>query len=159
MIWGLLAALAFVVGIGWWFGRARRPVVPPIVVDGSNVMHWGGQGPSFEVLLLVLKDLRARGFAPVVYFDANVGYKVVGRHMSVREIATELGMRDVIVVPAGEPADPHLIAHADRVGARIVSNDRFMDWRGAYPVLRRKGVLVKGRIVGARVELRMLARA
>ena len=57
------------------------------------------------------------------------------------------------MAPSGQPADPLLIEAALGAGARVVSNDRFMDWREQFPGLRAKGVLVKGRVAGDRVEL------
>lgn len=161
MIFVLLAAgVVCLVAIGLWFGRVRpdagpRPVV--IVVDGSNVMHWGEGVPSSEVLCLVLAELQGKGFSPLVYFDANVGYKLQGRHMDVAELARVLRVaaRQIVVVPSGTPADPYVIEEAITMGARVVSNDRFMDWRGQYPAIRGKGFLVKGDVRGAKVALRL----
>ena len=39
-------------------------------------------------------------------------------------------------------------------GGRVVTNDRFMDWREDYPAIRRKGFLVKGQVSGENVALR-----
>ncbi|SMY08366.1 NYN domain-containing protein [Flavimaricola marinus] len=128
---------------------------PPIFVDGSNVMHWGGDGPSEVPLRLVLSKLQENGFSPVVWFDANVGYKLQNRHMGPRELARMLPVRAEMIhlAPSGQPADPLVIEAALAEKARLVSNDRFMDWRAQYPGLRAKGVLVKGSVKGTKVEL------
>jgi len=155
-----LAGLAAFVGL---LVRLRPRPAPPakdrlIVVDGSNVMHWDEAGPSLRVLGRVIDVLHGRGFTPQVYFDANVGYKIAGRHMKEAEIARVLKLRaaQITLSPSGTPADPLLIDFALRRGARVVSNDRYRDWRGEYPRLGDKGVLVGGSYVSGRVELRGL---
>lgn len=163
MIYALLGlGVLALVALGLWMGRERRgppaPDRPVIVVDGSNVMHWGEGVPSVKTLGLVLRELQGRGFEPLVYFDANVGYKLFGRHMEVAELVGLLpvvGREQVAIVPSGTPADPFVIEEAIRYGGRVVTNDRFMDWRGQYPAIRGKGFLVKGSVRGKRVELRL----
>lgn len=157
-----LAALGVAAGLlGRALGRGllrlvRRPR-PIIVVDGSNVMHWLGDVPTVGALEMVLADLTARGFAPHVFFDANVGYKLAGRHLGPDDLARALAIprSRIFVAPSRTPADPLLIAHAIRSRARVVSNDRFRDWRDDFPTLGDKGFLVPGRLQGERVELRM----
>ena len=72
-------------GLARLWTRAFAKPRPVIVVDGSNVMHWNDDVPSVRTLTLVLADLTARGFAPHVFFDANVGYKLWGRSISARD--------------------------------------------------------------------------
>jgi hypothetical protein len=155
LIFGLFAALA----VGYlrrfrrWLGREVATTVKPrertgrpIVVDGSNVMHWGGD-PSMMVLQRVVGALKERGYEPIVYFDANVGYKLSKKHIKGHDIARELGLPtgDVTLVPSGTPADPILLKHAAEDGMRVVTNDRFLDWKQDFPKINDKGFLVKGR--------------
>ena len=134
---------------------------PVIVVDGSNVMHWRDDVPSVRTLTLVLADLTARGFAPHVFFDANVGYKLWGRSISARDLAFQLDLKpgQITLAPSRTPADPLLIGYAIGAGVRVVSNDRFMDWRDQFPPIRDKGFLVPGKVKGERVELRFVVMA
>ena len=145
-------------GLARLFGFAKPK--PVIVVDGSNVMHWQNDVPSVKSLTLVLSDLTARGFAPHVYFDANVGYKLFNREIDRGDLALQLDLRpsQITLAPSRTPADPLLIAHAIKAGVRVVSNDRFMDWREQFPQIRGKGFLVPGRVKGGQVELRFVAR-
>ncbi|WP_052700911.1 NYN domain-containing protein [Loktanella sp. S4079] len=148
-----LLALGYVYRFRRWLRGARQtPVVAqrqrekPIIVDGSNVMHWGGD-PSAKVLARVITALKNRGYDPVVYFDANVGYKLADKHMGPRELASVIGVpaADIALAPSGSPADPILLKHAADEGLRVVTNDRFLDWKQQFPKVGDKGFLVKGR--------------
>lgn len=153
------AALIWLIALA---SRARRkPSDPPqpthptkkprehrgraIIVDGSNVMHWGGD-PSPLVLTRVVQTLITHGYDPHVYFDANIGYKLYDKFTSADDMAAMMSLASdqVTICPSGTPADEHLIADALRNRLQIVSNDRFRDWRGQFPKLGSKGVLVRG---------------
>lgn len=165
VIAGLLLAAIFVVLrlLGAKRGPKLRPHVPgfdpqkSIVVDGSNVMHWGGE-PSAQILNHVLVALGENGLDPMIFFDANVGYKLWGRHANARHIAPKIGVRSdrVVVAPSGTTADELLLEFAVRNGLRVVTNDRFLDWRVRFPRAGEKGFLVKGRWKQGSVVLRGL---
>jgi hypothetical protein len=135
--------------------RRRAGRADWIVVDGSNVLHWDGEVPALATVAAVVADLAGRGFVPVVWFDANVGYKVGTRYMGPGALARALGVseRQVYVAPKGTPADPLLLEDAAALGARVVSNDRFRDWTVAHPILRAPDLLVRGRVRRGAVEL------
>lgn len=44
------------------------------ILDGSNIMHWKGKGADIAPVKDAISSLIARGYAPCVVFDANVGY-------------------------------------------------------------------------------------
>lgn len=125
------------------FGRGRAW----IVLDGSNVMHWDGKGPSLDPVRSVVDRVRAEGLEPVIWFDANVGYKIGERYLGPAALAKRLGCAKgrVHVAPRGTPADPLLLQHAVSLDARVVSNDRFRDWQEDFPVLGREDFLVRTR--------------
>lgn len=131
--------------IGEWFGRGRT-TARRVVLDGSNVMYWLGNAPRVSTVVEVLSELNRRGFAPSVLFDANAGYLLGDRYMDDRTFAHLLGLpdRNVRVVPKGTPADPYILAAARKLGARIVSNDRFRDWAEDHPEVADKGHLIRG---------------
>ena len=137
-----------------WLKTPERPPAPPrrrlgkpILVDGSNVMHWAGNEPSALVLTRVIAELRGRGYEPIIYFDANFGYKLWNKHVDPDKIAQLLGVPedDVVVAPSGTPADPILLERASSEGWRVLTNDRFIDWKNQFPKLNDRGFLVKGR--------------
>lgn len=126
--------------------KQQQPTIHPILVDGSNVMHWGGT-PSIVVLYDVLMNLTQRGYTPMVYFDANVGYKLFDRYANDTYMAGHLGLRreQVEVVPKGVIADEKLLEVATEHNLLIVTNDRFLDWQSQFPRVADHGFLIKGR--------------
>ena len=129
-------------------GLFTRKQAPPqyVVVDGSNVMHWKDNLPQIEVVRAVVDKLVAAGFAPGVVFDANAGYKLMGKYRHDYALGKLLGLpRDrVMVVDKGTPADPVILASARDLGARIVSNDRFRDWAETHPEVSVPGHVIAG---------------
>lgn len=168
---GLLLAL-FALSLMWslagvilWLLSRRKREAPaqdkgrPILVDGSNVMHWDDDaGPSLVVLGRALTSLRDSGYRPIVYFDANVGYKIENRHLGEAELARRLRMApaQIVLSPGGTPADPLLLDHAVRDGLQVVTNDRFRDWREQFPALADRSMLIGGSHAGGKVTLRGL---
>lgn len=126
---------------------APRDKLPPnpILVDGSNVMHWG-QDPSAHVLSRVLRSLEEKGYTPIVFFDANVGYVLDDRYYHERMLAPLIGVpaEHICVVDKGVVADEGILAFATDHNLRVVSKDKFRDWRLRYPHADKKGTLVAG---------------
>ena len=150
---GIFVTYGLLIATWLWPRQNRRkpvagegaPMGRPVVVDGSNVMHWGGE-PSEKVLQRVLEALKARGLHPIVYFDANVGYKLDGQHLGAGALAKRLGLdrTQVHIVPAKQPADALILERAVQDGLRVVSNDRYRDWKPKFPRVGEKGFLIKG---------------
>lgn len=145
-----LIGVVFLLAVGtrFFWRRLRAPAKPlhRVVVDGSNVMHWGG-APSEMVLIRVISELCRRGYSPLVIFDANVGYKLgYPRYLDDAAMARIIGLpaRDVFVVAKGVVADEVILDLAQTHGWRVVSNDQFRDWRLRFPVIATKGARVQG---------------
>ncbi len=157
-----LGFLALVTGAGalllvaqaFWRRRGQR-AQPYILLDGSNVMHWGNGQPSLVPVREVVSQLKKQGYRPGVVFDANAGYKLEGRYFNHRVLARRLGLSPdlVLVVNKGEPADPFILQAAQDYDARIVSNDRFRDWSEHFPQVTQPGYLVRGRVHQGAVRL------
>jgi len=134
--------------------RSRKPAAethdgPPanaIVVDGSNVMHWGDD-PSAKVLSRVLRELELKDYTPIVFFDASVGYKLDDHYYDETKIAWLIGVPawHVCVVNKGVVADEAILAFATDHNLRVVTNDKFRDWRVQFPHADKKGILVGGK--------------
>jgi hypothetical protein len=132
-------------------GRPRhtgptQALTNPILVDGSNVMHWKDERPEILPVQSVVRELKHRGFTPGVVFDANAGYKLAGRYMNELEFAMLLDLPEsqIFVVPKGTQADPYLLDAARSFEARIVTRDRFRDWAEPHPEVRERGFLIRG---------------
>ena len=151
---GLVAVIVFA-GLLLYLRARRRQAPSYVVVDGSNVLYWQREEPSLGTVQGVVDELKARGHAPVVWFDANVGYKIGRRYMGPHVLARRLGLprRQVFVAPKGTPADPLLLRGAELLEARIVTNDRFRDWAEEFPQVAEAGVLVRGRVRNREVQL------
>ena len=137
--------------------RRRRRRKPPavqeprwVVIDGSNVMFWQDEMPSLSAVSAVVGEVQRAGMKPLVWFDANAGYKVADRYMNPRDLSRAIGLsrKQVRVAPKGSPADPLLLEDADKLDSGVVSNDRYRDWAASYPRVARPGTLVRGRVEG-----------
>ena len=150
---GAIALLTILVGLVLLRRRARGREV---VVDGSNVLHWGGGGPQLSTLRAVLDHLAAQGLRPTVIFDANAGYLVSDRYRDDAWFAERLTLPAslVLVVAKGTVADAVILQAARDRRARIVTNDRYRDWADRFPEVEQAGRLVAGRVRRGRVELR-----
>lgn len=128
--------------------RGQRPKQNWIVVDGSNVLYWDRDVPNLQSLKYVLGALASEGFVPVVWFDANAGYLIANKYMGPRPLAGALDLpaKNVFVAPKGTPADPLLLSAARKLGARVVTNDKFRDWVDDYPEITEPGFLIWGRM-------------
>jgi len=123
---------------------ARREVV---VIDGSNVLHWYDGTPNLAPLRAVLAKLISERRYPIVWFDANAGYLIAGRYMGAAAFARTLRLprKQIFVAPRGTPADPLILEAAAAHGARIITNDRYRDWRDTHPILNDPSLLIWGR--------------
>jgi hypothetical protein len=121
------------------------PPANAIVVDGSNVMHWGDAASAFTVMH-ILADLRAKGYAPIVFFDANVGYVLGDRYYNEQILAAMIDTpaAHIRVVSKGVIADEAILAFATNHKLRVVTNDKYRDWRVRFPHAAKKGVLRAG---------------
>lgn len=139
-------------------GRSEKSAQRPkdyVIIDGSNVMHWQGGVPQLASVRAVVDHLKQRGFTVGVMFDANAGYKVAGRYQDDRELALALSLDEdkVLVMPKGTVADQVIWLAAQRLGARVVSDDRYRDWVDRFPEIAKPGRLVRGGIREGQVWL------
>ncbi|WP_170530040.1 NYN domain-containing protein [Ruegeria arenilitoris] len=127
-----------------------------VVIDGSNVLYWNNEKPDLDSVRIVIDELISEGLEPLIWFDANIGYLVAGRYLDPAKLSKALRFpaRRIWVAPKGTPADPLLITDAQKLNARIVSNDRYRDWEQQFPNISQKDVFVRGKIKDNRVEFR-----
>ena len=134
-----------------WTADRRGTIAPPgppenaIVVDGSNVMHWGS-APSALALSRVLRSLEERGYVPIVFFDANAGYVLGDRYHDEAMLGAliDTPQHHICVVSKGVIADVAILSFATDHNLRVVTNDQYRDWRVQFPIAARKGQLLRG---------------
>lgn len=142
------------------FVLLRRPAPAPqagarVIIDGSNVMHWADGRPALDPVLAVVAEVTRQGLTPGVIFDANVGYKLGDRYQDDAELARKLGLpaAQVLVVPKGTQADDYILRAARDLNARVVTNDRYRDWKETYPDVVSDQVLLRGSYREGRLHL------
>lgn len=111
------------------------------VIDGSNVAHWANQeSASLDAVKAIILFLKRESATPIVVFDANIGFKVAGKHMDADDLVNALGGDiEVELVHAGTIADRRIVEIAEQRKAVIVSNDLFRDSLLARPIPKRRG--------------------
>lgn len=112
-----------------------------VVIDGSNVAHWGNEGfASLDAVKAIVLFLKRESATPIAVFDANIGFKVADKHMNVDELVNALGGGiEVEIVQSGTIADRRIVELAEQRKAIIVSNDLFRDSLRARPIPKRRG--------------------
>jgi len=115
-------------------------------------MYWGGE-PSEIVLKAVIQSLQSKGFAPIVVFDANAGYKLRNHFLDEAGLARLCGLKakSVILMESGIVADKRILEIAKKSRLVVVSNDQYRDWTVSFPFVRKKGRILRGTWKGGAV--------
>lgn len=111
------------------------------IVDGSNLLYWASDAsPSLKTVIKVAESLLSKGVKPIVVFDANIGYKLSGRHLSLEEVKEMVGVScDIEIVASGTVADRRIVELAELHSAPIVTNDLYRDSIKARHIPKRCG--------------------
>ena len=120
------------------------------VVDGSNVLYWESEDPKdLNSVALLVQHLKQSGNDVVAFFDANVGFRIAGRHVERSEVARQIALPEsnVIIVPGGTKADKSLLEFAQRKNATVYSRDRFRDYPEYSHLRRIAGSIVMGEVI------------
>jgi hypothetical protein len=120
-----------------------------IIVDGANIAYEekGKRGkPKLANLLAVRRQLQALGYDPVIVVDASLRHAIddPGQY----EQLVDAGV--IEQAPAGTDADYFVVRLAQDFDAKIVSNDRYEDYREEFPGIGERRVpmmIVDGDVV------------
>jgi hypothetical protein len=126
--------------------RSRSPAPPKsIVVDGYDVMHWGGEA-SEVVLKTVIDDLKTQGLTPIVVFNADAGYKLRDHYLDEAGLARICGLRaqSVILMDHDLASDKRILEIAEKSRLTVVSNSQYSDWSVTFPFVRKRGRIKRG---------------
>src|ERR1700722_16527295 len=122
--------------------------MPPsnVVVDGSNIATEGRTTPSLEQLDQAVRQYLAEhpGSSVTVVVDASFGHRIDPSERAAFEQAVAHG--ELVSPPAGAigRGDAFLLRIAERIGARVLSNDSFREFHTEHPWLFDEGRLVGG---------------
>ncbi len=120
-----------------------------MVVDGSNIATEGRSTPSLAQLndaVMAFRDEFPDAVVTVVV-DATFGHRIDRREAVAFDEA--VAHNELVAPPAGAigRGDAFVLSIANKVGARILSNDSFQEFHGDYPWLFDEGRLIGGKPV------------
>ena len=122
--------------------------MPPtnVVVDGSNIATEGRSTPSLEQLDQAVRQYLEEhpGANVTVVVDASFGHRIEPSERAAFEQAVAHG--ELVSPPAGAigRGDAFLLRIAERIGARVLSNDSFREFHAEHPWLFDEDRLVGG---------------
>src|SRR5688572_2175800 len=120
-----------------------------VVVDGSNIATEGRSMPSLAQLndaVLAFREEYPEAAITVVV-DATFGHRIDKKESA--EFDAAVAHNELVAPPAGAigRGDAFVLSIANKVGARILSNDSFQEFHGTYPWLFDEGRLIGGKPV------------
>jgi hypothetical protein len=127
---------------------AKKIKQKKIVIDGTNVMYWDGDGAQMATLKIVIDYLKQKNYAPIVFLDASSRHHLGDKSLNERGFAKALGLSKgkVMVCPAQTEADVFILKFAKQQDLPVLSNDRFADRKAQAKGLNIvKGIIASGR--------------
>ena len=120
-----------------------------VVVDGSNIATEGRSMPSLAQLndaVMAFTEEFPDAIITVVV-DATFGHRIDKKELA--EFDAAVAHNELVAPPAGAigRGDAFVLSIANKVGARILSNDSFQEFHGDYPWLFDEGRLIGGKPV------------
>jgi hypothetical protein len=124
---------------------------PQILVDGSNVLYAGGPKPVVKNLQLVLQKLKEEKYQHITFVDASMKHRVDDK----LAFESMISQGTVKQVPANTPADRWFLEYAARHPEyKILSNDRFADWKEGFPWVGEQDRFIRFMVVNGEVLLK-----
>ena len=120
-----------------------------VVVDGSNIATEGRSMPSLaqlnDAVMAFTEEFPDATVTVVV--DATFGHRIDKKELA--EFDAAVAHNELVAPPAGAigRGDAFVLSIANKVGARILSNDSFQEFHGDYPWLFDEGRLIGGKPV------------
>ena len=120
-----------------------------VVVDGSNIATEGRSMPSLaqlnDAVMAFTEEFPDTTVTVVV--DATFGHRIDKKELA--EFDAAVAHNELVAPPAGAigRGDAFVLSIANKVGARILSNDSFQEFHGDYPWLFDEGRLIGGKPV------------
>jgi hypothetical protein len=120
-----------------------------VVVDGSNIATEGRSTPSLSQLNDAVTAFTEEfpDAVVTVVVDATFGHRIDKKELA--EFDAAVAHNELVAPPAGAigRGDAFVLSIANKVGAKILSNDSFQEFHGEYPWLFDEGRLIGGKPV------------
>jgi S1 RNA binding domain/Zc3h12a-like Ribonuclease NYN domain len=120
-----------------------------VVVDGSNIATEGRSTPSLAQLVDAVTAFTEEfpDAVVTVVVDATFGHRIDKKELA--EFDAAVAHNELVAPPAGAigRGDAFVLSIANKVGAKILSNDSFQEFHGDYPWLFDEGRLIGGKPV------------
>ena len=120
-----------------------------VVVDGSNIATEGRSMPSLTQLVEAVTAFTEEypDAIVTVVVDATFGHRIDKSELA--EFDAAVAHNELVAPPAGAigRGDAFVLSIANKVGARILSNDSFQEFHGEYSWLFDEGRLIGGKPV------------
>jgi len=116
-----------------------------VIIDASNVAHYGKEkegSPRLETVLKSIEALKALGYEPYAIADASLRHEIDKKE----EFNKLLEEGRIVQVPSGTTADHYILKIAEDEDAKILSNDIFREYNDEFKDIasRRIPYSVKG---------------
>ena len=130
--------------------EARR-----VFIDALNLAYWCGAPPSLRVPMAAMTGLLRAGLPTSMVFDASARYRLGDEAALCARLLRY--PEQVIEAPSGLPADRLMLRRATRLGARVLSRDRYRDHRRRHRrLIDDPARLIAGGVREDRLSLPML---
>jgi len=131
--------------------RGGRQAKSNVLVDGSNVIWYGGKA-RLKNLQLLMRKLDENGYRYSVFVDASIKYDL--NESERRALERMISNGTVHQTPARTSADEWILEYAtNHPECRILTNDTFQDWESKYPVVDERDRFISFMIVDGEVML------
>jgi hypothetical protein len=128
---------------------AKSTATNVVVVDGSNIATEGRSTPSLAQLNEAVTAFTEEfpDAVVTVVVDATFGHRIDKKELA--EFDAAVAHNELVAPPAGAigRGDAFVLSIANKVGAKILSNDSFQEFHGEYPWLFDEGRLIGGKPV------------
>ncbi|RLJ98971.1 NYN domain-containing protein [Ruegeria conchae] len=128
------------------FMRSLRLDEKTVVIDGSNIYHFGhDNGLDAQPLSEIVRQLRSQGYRVICFFDANI-YHTLSEHGAIPRRERHslvllqqifgLDVSEIYVVPSGVQADVFILECLKYLPISFaVTNDKYRDYASEYPTV------------------------
>jgi Zc3h12a-like Ribonuclease NYN domain len=110
-----------------------------VIVDASNVAHFGRKDDEKPKLINIIKSidaLKELGYEPLIIADASLRHEIDNK----KDFNNLVDDKTIKQVPSGTTADHFILKKAEEENAKILSNDAFREYYDEFQNIRSKRI-------------------